>query len=48
MPCYKVRIGQAVMPTGRVQEDMDRLRAFFAGSRGIKPEGQGPVRLEAE
>jgi len=44
----EVRIGHAVMPTGRVKEDMDRLRAFFDGVQGIKPEGQGPIRLEEE
>jgi 1-acyl-sn-glycerol-3-phosphate acyltransferase len=44
----EVRIGHAVMPTGRVKEDMDRLRAFYEGVQGIKREGQGPVRLEEE
>lgn len=44
----EVRIGHAVMPTGRVKEDMDRLRAFYDGVQGIKPEGHGPVRLEEE
>jgi len=44
----KIRVGHAVMPTGRVSEDMDRLRAFFGGVQGIKPDGQGPVRLEEE
>jgi 1-acyl-sn-glycerol-3-phosphate acyltransferase len=44
----EVRIGHAVMPTGRMNEDMDHLRTFFEGVQGIKPEGQGPVRLEEE
>jgi hypothetical protein len=44
----EVRIGHAVMPTGRVKEDMDRLRAFYEGVQGIKREGQGPVRLKEE
>ncbi|MDX1449837.1 MAG: lysophospholipid acyltransferase family protein [Acidimicrobiia bacterium] len=44
----EVRFGHVVMPTGRVREDMDRLRAFFDGVQGVKPAGQGPVRLEEE
>ena len=44
----EVRFGHLVMPTGSVAEDMDRLRAFFGGVQGIKPAGQGPVRLEEE
>ena len=44
----QVRVGAAVTPTGDRRADMDRLREFFAGVEGIKPEGVGPIRLEAE
>lgn len=44
----EIRIGGSVSVTGDVRADMDRMRQFFEGSRGIKPKGQGPVRLEAE
>jgi len=38
----------AVFPTGDVHRDMDRVRAFYAGTRGIHPERAGAVRLREE
>jgi len=44
----QVRIGPTIETTGNVTADMDRIRAFYAGIRGIKPEKAGTVRLRAE
>lgn len=44
----EVRLGDPHLPTGDIRADMDRLRAFYEGARGIKPAGHGPVRLAEE
>lgn len=41
-------IGPLFVPGGNLGEDMDALRAFYAGRRGRYPQLQGTVRLEAE
>jgi 1-acyl-sn-glycerol-3-phosphate acyltransferase len=40
--------GLAVLPTGDVRADMDRIRAFYADKVGRFPEKFGPVRLQEE
>ncbi|MBI5157769.1 MAG: lysophospholipid acyltransferase family protein [Acidimicrobiia bacterium] len=44
----EVRVGPTIEATGDVTADMDRIRPFYDGIRGIKPEKAGPVRLKAE
>ena len=34
--------------TGNVADDMDRMRAFYAGKGGVRPERKSPVRLSVE
>ncbi len=43
-----IRVGPDFIPTGEVRADMDRIRSFLDGCRGIKPEQSGPVRLRKE
>jgi 1-acyl-sn-glycerol-3-phosphate acyltransferase len=40
--------GPALVPSGDVTADMDRIRAFYADKVGRHPEGSGPVRLREE
>lgn len=42
-----VRLGNAFMPTGDIQEDMKLIRAFFAGVQGKVPEKQGPIEVKS-
>lgn len=44
----EIRVGPTMEATGDVSADMDRIRAFYASVRGIKPERAGRVRLKAE
>lgn len=41
-------IGPLITPSGDVRADMDVIRAFYAGVQGLRPDWQGPIRLEAE
>ena len=41
-------IGPAFESTGDPVADMDRIRAFYADTRGRHPEGFGPIRLREE
>jgi 1-acyl-sn-glycerol-3-phosphate acyltransferase len=41
-------IGPTLTMTGDVSADMDRIRAFYAGKQGFKPENVGVVRLREE
>jgi 1-acyl-sn-glycerol-3-phosphate acyltransferase len=41
-------VGPAVMPTGDVVADMDKIRAFYSKKVGKLPEKSGPIRLRAE
>lgn len=47
-PRREIGIGGYVDLTGDVATDMTRIRAFYAGKRGRRPENQGPVRLRDE
>jgi 1-acyl-sn-glycerol-3-phosphate acyltransferase len=40
--------GPALVPSGDVRADMDRIRAFYADKVGRHPAGSGPVRLREE
>lgn len=40
--------GPAIMPTGDIKADMDKIRAFYAGKAGKYPENFGPIRLRDE
>ncbi len=47
-PSRRIALGSAIFPTGDLRRDMDRVRAFCAGTRGIHPEKAGAVRLREE
>ncbi len=44
----QIKLGGRFMPQGDVVKDMDKVRAFYAGIEGKKPENQGPIRLKME
>lgn len=41
-------LGPALKLTGDVAVDMDRIRAFYAGMQGLRPENVGVIRLREE
>ncbi|MGB8331982.1 MAG: acyltransferase, partial [Polyangiales bacterium] len=41
-------IGPAVRLTGNYRADMDKIRAFYAGKQGHRPENVGVIRLREE
>jgi 1-acyl-sn-glycerol-3-phosphate acyltransferase len=41
-------IGPALKMTGDISADMDKIRAFYAGMQGFKPENVGVIRLREE
>jgi 1-acyl-sn-glycerol-3-phosphate acyltransferase len=41
-------IGPALKMTGDIRADMDRIRAFYAGKTGLRPENVGVIRLREE
>lgn len=41
-------LGPTIRLTGDVSADMDRIRAFYADKRGIRPDGFTPPRLREE
>ncbi len=47
-PTRRIALGPALVPSGNVRRDMETVRAFYAGTRGIHPERAGPVRLREE
>lgn len=47
-PRREVGIGAYVDLTGDAAADMARMRSFYAGKRGRRPQDQGPVRLRNE
>jgi len=47
-PSRQITIGRALLPSGDVPRDMDAIRAFFDGVRGIHPEKAGAIRLREE
>ena len=40
-------IGGSVMPTGDIETDMEKIRAFYEGIRGKHPEKLSPIRVQA-
>jgi len=44
----QVLVGPTIETTGDVSADMDRIRPFYEGIPGIKPEKAGTVRLRGE
>lgn len=40
--------GPAIAVTGDVRADMDRIREFYAGKTGLRPDRFGPIRLKEE
>lgn len=42
------RIGLCFAPTGDIQADMERIRAFYANATGARPENHTPIRLHEE
>jgi 1-acyl-sn-glycerol-3-phosphate acyltransferase len=47
-PSRRITLGPTIFPTGDVRQDMDRVRAFYAGTRGIHPGRASAVRLREE
>ena len=47
-PRREIGIGGYLDLTGDVAADMARIRGFYAGKRGRRPENQGPIRLRDE
>ena len=41
-------IGGTLTMTGRVRDDMDRIRAVFTDVRGRRQENETPIRLREE
>ena len=41
-------LGPTIQITGNVKEDMDVVRAFYAGKVGVRPGNEGAVRLRME
>jgi 1-acyl-sn-glycerol-3-phosphate acyltransferase len=41
-------LGLTFVPSGDVVEDMDRVRAFYAGLRGRDPSSESDIRLKEE
>ena len=41
-------IGPALKMTGDIGADMDKIRAFYAGKEGFRPENAGAIRLREE
>ncbi len=43
-----VHVGLVVTPTGDVKRDMDKIREFYKGIRGKRPELETVIRLKDE
>lgn len=41
-----VRLGNALVPSGNIHEDMKIIRAFFENVKGKKPHNQGPIQVK--
>ena len=39
-------VGPIIEPTTDIDSDMEKIRAFYEGMEGRRPENQGPIRLE--
>lgn len=44
----EVRIGPLIELTGEVDTDMDRIRTFYEGARGVKESNESQIRLPEE
>lgn len=47
-PTRTAGVGETFAVTGDVRADMDRIRAFYADKRGVRPQRAGVVRLREE
>lgn len=47
-PSRTVGVGPSFVPTGDVAADMDRVRAFYADKRGVRPGARHEPRLREE
>ncbi|BBH15850.1 1-acyl-sn-glycerol-3-phosphate acyltransferase [Nocardioides baekrokdamisoli] len=47
-PTRTLGVGPSIVPSGDVVADMDRIRAFYADKRGIRPENRTEPRLREE
>lgn len=47
-PSKHIKVSRLIRLSGDPHADMDRIRSFYDGYRGIKPEGRSPVRLRLE
>lgn len=47
-PTRRITLGPVVTPTGDATKDMEAVRAFYAGTRGIHPRKASTVRLLEE
>ncbi|KAA3638175.1 MAG: acyltransferase [Proteobacteria bacterium] len=44
----QIKLGGRFVPKGDVVKDMNKIRAFYTGIEGKKPQNQGPIRLKIE
>ncbi|RDI94547.1 glycerol acyltransferase [Meiothermus sp. QL-1] len=42
----EVGVGGYLVPTGDLEADFERIRAFYQGKVGLRPERQSPIRLK--
>lgn len=47
-PTRRITLGPVVTPTGDAAQDMEAVRAFYAGKRGIHPRKASTIRLLEE
>ncbi|MFV1987561.1 MAG: lysophospholipid acyltransferase family protein [Gemmatimonadota bacterium] len=40
-------IGEAIVPTGDIEADMEKIRAFYSKIRGRHPENMSPIRVQS-
>jgi len=45
-PTKQIKIGMALMPSGNIDDDFERIREFYRGTIGKYPDKQGEVRLK--
>ncbi len=47
-PTKRIRVSEPFELTGEVAVDMERIRSFFDGWHGLRPDARTPVRLRSE
>lgn len=47
-PSRRTGVGGWLWPSGDLEADMEKLREFYAGKRGMRAEKQGPVRASTD